>query len=367
MNVLMYYAFFNDFYYNRYREQLHAIADNVDELHIVVKIGSLVTPIHDNIIIHYERIKKHQTRSNRDHASKMIAKKYTGYRYLNLIRTAYKRARRTSVLPIDLVFGYSGTGYNQLYHTLVGQRMKIPVIHRMRGYGRYERKLKCRPITRFYNDFLEDASYLMYDYHIPINQNMKNILSMKGIPEYKISNPIGLGVDTETFNPTNIERKYVGYLGRISPEKGIHTVIQLAKRTPEINYLVVGGGQRLTYPSNVKYVGNVLKPKMNQYYNQCRCVLMPSLMEGISNTVLECYATGTPLIASPYAVDPSLPMYGLKVPLRLESWVKVVKNLDLLDLTKTGEESRKWAKQNTWHAFGKRLGKEFRKVVENYE
>jgi glycosyltransferase involved in cell wall biosynthesis len=103
------------------------------------------------------------------------------------------------------------------------------------------------------------------------------------------------------------------YLGRLSPEKGVSTLLN-AWRDVRTRLLIVGDGpdrDRLVAaaPRNVEFKGTVSADEVPALLGRARAVLSPSVShEGAGRVVLEAYAAGVPVIVSragglPEAID----------------------------------------------------------------
>jgi glycosyltransferase involved in cell wall biosynthesis len=130
--------------------------------------------------------------------------------------------------------------------------------------------------------------------------------------------------------------EYFLYLGRLSPEKGVSTLLE-AWRGIRASLLVVGDGPdasrlRAIAPPNVEFRGTVAADRVPQVLLGARAVLAPSLShEGAGKVVLEAYAAGVPVLVSragglPEAVHDGLT--GLVLPPRdIRSWIGAVERL----------------------------------------
>ncbi|MGH9680518.1 MAG: glycosyltransferase [Candidatus Acidiferrales bacterium] len=106
------------------------------------------------------------------------------------------------------------------------------------------------------------------------------------------------------------ERNYALYVGRLSPEKGVHTLLAAWKRTPSsIPLEIVGDGPlraelegyaREHGLANVTFRGNLTWNEAMAAMQKARCLILPSeCYEGaLPLTVVEAFACGTPVIAS---------------------------------------------------------------------
>ena len=96
---------------------------------------------------------------------------------------------------------------------------------------------------------------------------------------------------------------YFLYLGRLSPEKGVSTLLRAWRRS-SAPLLIVGDGPtaralRREAPSNVDFRSAVAAAEVPALIQQARAVLLPSrCYEGQPRTILEAYAAGVPVVAS---------------------------------------------------------------------
>lgn len=134
-----------------------------------------------------------------------------------------------------------------------------------------------------------------------LTQFQKNRLIMEGFPAERIR-VIPNMIPTV---PTEIsEGKYIGFAGRLNHEKGIKTLIECAKQTPEIPYKAAGSGSNLSelaaeVPANFQFLGQLRPEQMKDFYRNCRFLVLPSeWFEGLPMVLLEAMAHGKPLIAS---------------------------------------------------------------------
>jgi glycosyltransferase involved in cell wall biosynthesis len=97
--------------------------------------------------------------------------------------------------------------------------------------------------------------------------------------------------------------EYFVYLGRVSPEKGVATLVEAWKRLGT-RLLVVGDGPevprlRSVAPPNVEFRGTVTPAEAARLVSRARAVLAPSVShEGAGKVVLEAYAAGVPVLVS---------------------------------------------------------------------
>jgi glycosyltransferase involved in cell wall biosynthesis len=108
--------------------------------------------------------------------------------------------------------------------------------------------------------------------------------------------------------------RYFLYLGRLSPEKGVATLLSAWRRS-SARLLVVGDGPaagalKADPPPNVEFRPTVLPAEVPALIREARALLLPSVCyEAQPRVILEAYAAGVPVLASdlgalPEAVPP---------------------------------------------------------------
>lgn len=110
-------------------------------------------------------------------------------------------------------------------------------------------------------------------------------------------------VAASTFNSS--ERSGFLYVGRLSPEKGVDTLgqamAQLAQHASGVSLQVAGDGPArpaLTGLDNTRLLGSVAQPAVMPLMATAQAVVVPSICYEAPRTLIEAFATGTPVIAS---------------------------------------------------------------------
>jgi glycosyltransferase involved in cell wall biosynthesis len=101
-------------------------------------------------------------------------------------------------------------------------------------------------------------------------------------------------------------QKQIIFAGRLSNEKGIDSLIEIAKNLPvEINLIILGSGPEekkiedlATLQKNIHFLGYQTKDQTISLIRGSDILIQPSLNEGISSTILEAMACKTIIIAS---------------------------------------------------------------------
>lgn len=101
---------------------------------------------------------------------------------------------------------------------------------------------------------------------------------------------------------------YVLWAGNVSPNKRVELVIELAKRLPEIQFVIAmsnNGGNRAEMVAaeaarskNINYLGSVPPQAMEGWFDNAICVLNTSVGEGFPNTFLQAWERGIPVVSA---------------------------------------------------------------------
>lgn len=123
------------------------------------------------------------------------------------------------------------------------------------------------------------------------------------------------GVDTETFQLDRKERLgsdrfCILYVGRLEPYKGVADLIEALSilNDPTICLKIAGDGslnqvlrqqaKDLGLNDRVAFMGGIRKQEMPDVYSSADALCLPSIVEGMSNVVLEAMASGLPVVVT---------------------------------------------------------------------
>lgn len=160
--------------------------------------------------------------------------------------------------------------------------------------------------------------------------------------------------------------EYFIFFGRLSREKGVSTLLEVARRTP-LPILVAGDGPERALlrdaPPSVEYRGNLRPDELPPLLGRARAVLLPSISyEGAPRVVLEAYAAGVPVVASRIGALPELVEDGesglLVEPSDVPAWQAALERL-----TDEAESERMGA--HAWHLWKQHFSPE--RGLENLE
>ena len=137
----------------------------------------------------------------------------------------------------------------------------------------------------------------------------------------KISIACEYFLDLDEFKvqkPLNERDNLIGYIGRLSQEKGTLNFLEAMPKVVETcdgaTFLIGGDGQlrpRVEEYANrlgnkVKFVGWIPHDELPEYLNRLKLLVVPSYTEGLPNIMLEAMACGTPVLATPVGAIPDI-------------------------------------------------------------
>jgi glycosyltransferase involved in cell wall biosynthesis len=130
-------------------------------------------------------------------------------------------------------------------------------------------------------------------------------------------------IDFDDFNvsvPLPDRPPLIGYIGRLSTEKGIQNFVQslpaILCTQKDLRVLIVGDGplkesidaslveEKLS--DRVDLSGWIVHDDLPKYLNQLRLLVLPSYTEGLPNIMIEALACGTPVLATPVGAIPDI-------------------------------------------------------------
>lgn len=99
-------------------------------------------------------------------------------------------------------------------------------------------------------------------------------------------------------------RKGALYVGRLSAEKGVHTMIEAWQGLSNLPLTIIGSGPEQAAmedaaPNNVVFLGNLPHENVLDHMARAQMLVFPSLWyEGMPMTLVEAFASGLPVVAS---------------------------------------------------------------------
>jgi len=207
-------------------------------------------------------------------------------------------------------------------------------------------KLFCRlPWIGFAHGFIEDDRKLRFynrvdrlvlrraDRIVAVSNSMKALLIQHGVAAHKIRvihNAIDPNEAVPDMSGKEIRQRYgltpdqkvIGVIGRLNPEKGqlifLRAMEKTARSFPDVKALIIGDGQDRAMlegfcrekglSDHVVFLGH--QEKMANYYQVLDLLVLPSLSEGLPNTVLEAMSFGVPVLATAVGGVPEIIQNG---------------------------------------------------------
>lgn len=111
-------------------------------------------------------------------------------------------------------------------------------------------------------------------------------------------------VDDDAGGNSSTSGDYVGFAGRVSPEKGVEVLIEAARRLPTVPFRIAGSFERMpalpaSAPANVRFLGQLGPKELSDFYASARAVVVPSVwFEGFPTVIPQAMLRGRPVIAS---------------------------------------------------------------------
>lgn len=199
---------------------------------------------------------------------------------------------------------------------------------------------------------LADAIVCMSNY-------MSDWLAILGVDKAKLLVKM-TPVETVSTTSPNRESKILIFVGRLSPEKGVETLIEafLGSNLISKGYVlkIVGGGELADYfrgkygeISEVKFLGNVPQLSVDELIADSTVLCVPSMwFEGSPRVVSQAISLGVPVIVSNLGSLGGLPdkLWIRKVEPTVLAWINELNNLNSWILGLDSADIKVWARLN---------------------
>ena len=154
------------------------------------------------------------------------------------------------------------------------------------------------------------------DRFIAPTEFVKSMLVRHGYPAERID-VVRCIVSLEAFQSQLTDGEYVGYVGRISPEKGVDTIVEAAEHQPDIPFRFAGHclqmpRQLRQAPRNCEFVGEVPRRDLGAFVAGARFTVFASKWyETTGLSMVETMARSKPVICSRIGCLPELVEEGV--------------------------------------------------------
>ena len=170
----------------------------------------------------------------------------------------------------------------------------------------------CLPLARAHEAGVKDLKYCMVESGIGYSNSYKEFRIFEsyvwmsrtlGVENKQPSNywfVVPNYFDINQFKFTAVpEKKKIGFLGRIQEVKGCNIVLEIARRFPDIQFILCGQGDPTNYlkSPNVIYKLPIHGDERSDYLGSCTAVICPSkFLEPFCGVSVEAQLCGTPVI-----------------------------------------------------------------------
>lgn len=150
-----------------------------------------------------------------------------------------------------------------------------------------------------------DTYFSSVSRYIALTQFSATRFKLAGFPTSKISVKPNFLPSSPDFG--HGQGGYVAYVGRLSEEKGLRTLLKAWRQLNDIPLKILGDGPLRTelidaarqHKLNIEFMGSLPKDKVLEVISQAALQVIPSeWYEGFPMVALEGYACGTPILAS---------------------------------------------------------------------
>ncbi len=338
--------------FDRYIPQMTAIAEKIDEFHIIYLTG-------DPKIEWQEILKFHKININ-----------YPTWKISRFNRFFAKRDIMNQIKHIEVDLYYTLNGdWSQEFCYNCSQNFNKPYVVRLRGDIIKElEKIKNNPFIRWIYTRIKLKTYRNANLLIPVSKRIHDSAA-KWLKDISNLSPIvPSGVDTNKFKPDSIEHSNftVAYVGRISPEKGIKTLEKIMRLAEDIHFIVAGEKQMdIEFPKNCEYLGRIPYKQMPDIYNRADLIILTSETEGMPLVILEAYACDVPILTHKDVFPSELPIYGIvqqhNDPKEYIESIHRIKEHDYNIINARNYVDRYFS----WKSFGKKMCEQFEIVCGN--
>ncbi len=201
----------------------------------------------------------------------------------------------------------AGAGFITFVLSRICKKLNIHFIHRIANDVDVDKRIKSRlsPLKWIlYNNGLNNSTIILCQNNYQLNCISKRFPKKKIL---KIHNPYKF--DNISYKIKSLsQRKYVAWLGIFQYQKNLPVLLKIVKKLSHVQFHIGGIPSSnidkatlntiklLRSCKNVTFIGFVKRSEIGQFLGKAYALLNTSYYEGFSNTFLESFAAGTPVI-----------------------------------------------------------------------
>jgi glycosyltransferase involved in cell wall biosynthesis len=203
----------------------------------------------------------------------------------------------------------ASAGFETGLISLVAKDIKAPFVYRAANDIDADERIKKR-INLFsrslYNLGLKNAKAILCQNQYQYEKFRKKYPAKKMII---LHNPFYQNQDITPLKSLQ-ERKYIAWIGIFSAKKNLPLLLEIAENLRDYEFRIAGKTilstddktlqalENLRKMENVKFTGFLKRSEIIPFISEAYCLLNTSHFEGFSNTYLEAFTAGTPVITS---------------------------------------------------------------------
>ena len=286
------------------------------------------------------------------------------YTYEDLAATTFEVAKQQGILCLyDLPIPFYRTTYSIMRQEAESFPELAPAIESLR-----------EPIWKI--DRKEREVQLADCIFVASSFTKKSLLDI-GVESEKVSViPYGAPVEYFQPQPKPDEGFRALFVGRVSPRKGVHYLLQAWQklRLHDAELMLVGTnlfpkGWLEQYKDICRHVPSTPHFLLNQYYSSASVFVFPSLVEGFALVLLEAMSCGIPVITTPNTAGPDILADGV------EGFIIPIRDVEALkeklewcyshpqELAQMGRAARRKAELLNWGLYRHKLANRIREIL----
>jgi len=261
-------------------------------------------------------------------------------------------------IPFLLAYGKRsdiliGNTYHSAIPTAIAsfllRKPSICIVH-----GAYGKKwIEINKILSLFAIFLEKTIFrLPFSYFLFFSDFARSSALKLGVDRHRTI-VIPPGIERNKFKKRK-KKNFVLFVGRLERQKGIDMVVEVAKRLPDVEFVLVGKkglhGKLEKFPPNVKWKGFVSEKTLTKLYEEALVFFLPSRAETLGYSILEAMAAGCAVVSTV-----PLKYYGYKIKEsdKIETIVNVIREMIIRkeDTERLGRLNRRIVQEYKWGSF----------------